>query len=190
MISESLNFISKEIILYLNDKIIDTQDIFVLGDVAQLSNNEKLKNKIILSLVNVEEDHISRNPENFVKIDNKVIYKNPTVNLNLYCLFSVFREEDYAGALKRLSLIVQFFQHKNVFTHENSPSLHQNIEKLIFDLHNLSFEKINHLWSILGGKYIPSVMYKMRLVRIDEGITDFESKPIKEINIEGRDFPH
>jgi hypothetical protein len=32
----------------------------------------------------------------------------------------------------------------------------------------MNFEQMNHLWGILGGKYIPSVLYKLRLIPIQE----------------------
>jgi Pvc16 N-terminal domain len=191
MIEESLHFLKNEINIYLNQKLTQSlEDRVVLGDVARIADEGDLNNKIIISLINIEEDRISRNPENFVKIDNKVIYKNPNMNLNLYCLFTVNREKDYSGALKHLSLIIQFFQHKNVFTHENSPVLDGSIEKLIFDLHNLSFEQINQLWSVLGGKYLPSVIYKMRMITIDEGSLEAEGELIKEIDLNSDGFTH
>ena len=31
---------------------------------------------------------------------------------------------------------------------------------------NLNFEQLNHLWGVLGGAYFPSVLYKVRLVKI------------------------
>ncbi|RPI19316.1 MAG: DUF4255 domain-containing protein [Ignavibacteriae bacterium] len=189
MIEEAFQFIRKEINNYFNQKINSSiEERIILGDIAKVVNDGELNNKIILSLVNVEEDRISRNPDNYVKIDDKVIYKNPGVNLNLYCLFTVNREKDYAGALKHLSLIIQFFQYKNVFTHDNSPVLNPGIEKLVFDLYNLNFEKLNHLWSALGGKYLPSVLYKLKMITIDEGVIDAEAEPIKEIDISGKDF--
>jgi hypothetical protein len=49
------------------------------------------------------------------------------------------------------------------------------------ELHSLNFEQINHLWSVSGGKYLPSVMYKIRQVVIDEDAAVSESGFIKDI---------
>jgi hypothetical protein len=42
---------------------------------------------------------------------------------------------------------------------------------------------MNHLWGILGGKYVPSVLYKMRVVSIEEEVEDSIGEPIMEIGI-------
>ena len=189
MIEESLIFLKNEMNNYLNPKFDPpSEERVVLADITKAGDDPDLDKKIILSLVNIEEDRVSRNPENFVKIDNKVVYKNPKINLNVYCLFTVNRGKDYSGAMRHLSLIIQFFQQKNVFTKENSPALDSRIEKLVFDLYSLSFEQVNHLWSVLGGKYLPSVMYKMRMISIDEEITEAEGELIREINLSGKDI--
>jgi hypothetical protein len=36
------------------------------------------------------------------------------------------------------------------------------------ELYTLSFEQINYLWASLGGKQMPFVMYKLRLVAITD----------------------
>jgi Pvc16 N-terminal domain len=47
----------------------------------------------------------------------------------------------------------------------------------------MSFEQTNHLWSVLGGKYFPSVMYKVRQVTLNEDVTISESGFIKEVQL-------
>ncbi len=126
-----------------------------------------LANRAILSLVNVEEDRVAKQQENYVKTDSGINYKNPPTYINLYILFAVNRSE-YTDSLKWLAYIIQFFQYQNVFTPISHPALDEKIEKLIVDLYTLNFEQINHLWSTMGGKYIPSVLYKVRQITINE----------------------
>ena len=92
MIDKALKFITEEINNYLLTKLsfADSSKI-VLDNIAKLQVNGGggNTNKIILSLVNIEEDRISKNPDNFYKTDdNKVVYKNAPIHLNLYCLFA------------------------------------------------------------------------------------------------------
>lgn len=187
MIDVSLQFIRDEINKYLQPKLNLIKSV-ELNNISKVIENQSAEKKIYLSLINIEEDRISRNPENFTKIDNKVIYKNPKIHLNIYCLFTA--NNDYEEALKQLSLVMQFFQFKNVFTHENSPVMNPGIEKLIFELYSMNFEQLNHLWGMLGGKYLPSVLYKMRMITIDEYITEAEGELIRTIEIEGQDYTH
>jgi hypothetical protein len=38
--------------------------------------------------------------------------------------------------------------------------------RLIMNMYTLTFEQINHLWGSLGGRQLPFVMYKVRLVKV------------------------
>ena len=195
MIDKALKFLTEEINNYLKSKIsfADTSKI-VLDNISKLQDGSAgsgSTNKIVLSLVNIEEDRLSRNPDNFYKTDdNKVAYKNSPVYLNLYCLFAYNHGENdsettnhYEEALMYISYIVRFFQHRNVFTPANSPALDPGIEKLLMELNTLGFEQLNHLWAVLGGKYLPSVLYKMRLVTIDENLQTGIGELIRNINV-------
>lgn len=185
MIDVSLQFIRDELNKYFFQKL-DLSDCVLLNNFSKVSEDSTADKKIYLSLLNLEEDRISRNPDNFMKAGNKVIYKNPKLHLNIYCLFAT--NQDYAEGLKQLSLVFQFFQYNNVFTKINFPSLDSGIEKLVFELCSMNFEQLNNIWGMLGGKYFPSVLYKMRLITIDEMMPEAESELIKEIELEGKDF--
>jgi len=45
------------------------------------------------------------------------------------------------------------------------------LEKLTFDMVNMNFEQLNNLWGVLGGSYFPSVVYKVRLVKVQAAET-------------------
>ena len=173
MINETLKFISDEVNSYLSLKLgINTDPRLILGNISMAMDNDipgvnSLANRAILSLVNVEEDRVAKQQENYVKTDSGINYKNPPTYINLYILFAVNRSE-YTDSLKWLAYIIQFFQYQNVFTPISHPALDEKIEKLIVDLYTLNFEQINHLWSTMGGKYIPSVLYKVRQITINE----------------------
>ncbi len=163
---------------------VETDPRLVLGNVAKAFDNDStLTNKAVLSLVNVEEDRIGKQQENFTKTATGVNYKPAPLYLNLYVLFSMNRNT-YADSLKGLAHIIQFFQFQNVFTPITHPLLDGKIEKLVVDLYSLNFEQVNHLWSTMGGKYLPSVLYKVRQVTIDEDVVISEGSFIKEFEID------
>lgn len=194
MIDKALRFLADEINQYLKTKLSFLGDKIILDNISRLndaSNNTNATNKVILSLVNIEEDRLYKNPENFTKTDdNKVVYKNPPVPVNVYCVFAFNHGENdteftnhYEEGLMYISYIIRFFQHRNVFTPQNSPSLDPGIEKMIADLHSLGFEQLNHLWAILGGKYLPSVMYKFRLLILDEDLQQGIGELIRNVSV-------
>ncbi len=186
MIDDALNFICDQLTDYLQLKLdiptggpIQLANITTLQDGNTGSTTTETYNTF-LSLVNIEEDRISESQKNHRRIGGILINENPKVHLNLYVLFAV-NLANYPESLKRLSLIIQFFQYQNVFNPLNSPSLPTGIEKLIFDLVTLSFQDLNNLWGILGSKYLPSVMYKVRMIKISEEFKEGTAPLVQEI---------
>ncbi len=194
MINETLRFLAGELNRYLALKPvlnITPDNGYVLGNISRVfdaDNASNLSNKAIISLVNVEEDRIAKQQEHYVRTPEGVNYKAPPLYLNLYVLFAV-NLKDYATSLRWLAYTIQFFQHQNVFTPVTNPSLDPQIQKLVLDLHSLNFEQVNHLWSTLGGKYIPSVLYKVRQVSVDEDMISSTAGFIREIEINDRTKP-
>ena len=190
MIDQVLTFLNNQLDSYLRIKY-QTHDNVPLVQLANIwSDTENPANpagantplNAFITLVNIEEDRISKRPENSVRKDNSTLYKNPKIYLNLYVLFAV-NLSIYPESLKRLSLIIQFFQYQSVFTPADSPTLPAGVDKLIMDLTTLSFQDMNNLWGILGSKYLPSVMYKLRLITISEEFVQGEAPLIRQINI-------
>jgi hypothetical protein len=188
MINETFKFLAEEINNYLSQKMgVITDKRLVLGNVGKALDNETggsnaLTGKAIMSLINVEEDRVAKQQENFIKSATGITYKSPPLFLNLYVLIAVNRV-DYGDSLKWLAFIAQCFQNQNVFTPTDSPSLDIRIQKLIIDLYTVNFEQLNQIWSVLGGKYLPSVLYKVRQITIDEDAIDYESGFIKEVDM-------
>ncbi len=191
MIDVALKFIASELNRYLNLKLsldVASKDPVVLGNISKLNegnDSNELQEKVILSLVNIEEERMLKDPSKYSRVDDQLVQRNPKVFLNLYCLFAA-NKSSYNEALKYLSFVIQFFQFRNVFNHTSDPLLDKNIEKLILDLCTINFEQINHLWGTLGGKYFPSALYKVRLITIDEAFTEAEGELITKISIEGK----
>lgn len=196
MITESAVLIRDEVRNYLVQvsAVTTTEDV-VLGNIASLENEVALSDKVIISLVNVEEESALKNNRNWSHnpITGGIETANPPVHLNLYLLFtathpqSINNDEPYQKALGRIGAIVEFFQSKKVFTFQSSPALVSTFNqrvlneiRLVPELYTLTFEQINHLWGSLGGKQSPFVMYKIRLVRIQGRITA-EAPPIESI---------
>jgi len=161
----------------------------ILGNVAALYDPDYNEPNILLSLINIEEETLLRNPENFFKRNNSVVYKNPPMHFNATIMFGAFhtdpdREQAYTDSLTYIQKIIGFFQRESVFDPSNSPDLPSGIEKLVFELVNLNLEQLHHLWTLLGGKYIPSVVYKMRMVIIDEALEETEAPLITQVVID------
>lgn len=195
MINEAFRILESEVNAYFNEHLEpDTEKWVVIGNVSKLADNPDAGGNIgsesspkvgVLGLVNVEEDRVSKNPQNYVREGGSVFYQNPKIYLNLYALF-VITNSKYPDALQNLSLIIQCFQRTNVFdkaTHPGMAAIAPSIERLTLDLFTLNFEQVNHLWSTLGGKYFPSVLYKIKVIAIEDTSNRTEAKLIEEIKL-------
>jgi len=181
MIAETIQFICDE----LNDYYKFDPPFVAMSNVAHLDDPDSKisKENIVATLVNIEEEKTLKNGSPYVVSDDKLQKRNPTIFLNLYVLFTC-AHNSHSGALKNIAKVIKFFQSKSAFTKENSPNTtfpsDALVNKIILDLFTLNFEQINHLWGILGGKYMPSVLYKLRIVAIQE--SELKDTPeIKEI---------
>ena len=182
MLESALKFLKGEITSYLST-FTDEEEVLSLTNLTN-DKGEMIVKKLGMSLVNVEEDKITKTQTFYKKTDTDGYYKvNPDVRMNLYIMFTAnFGEANYTDALKFLSYVIGFFQSKNVFDHTTSPLLPAKIEKLIVDLHTIPFEQQNHLWGYIGHKYFPSVLYKVRMIVIDENKYNDITGPIQIVN--------
>lgn len=153
----------------------DAQPPFVVmkSFVNNKGENNLNDGEVGITLVSVEEERYLK-PQNQKerRVDDTVSFANPEIYLNLYLLMAVkpsdAADDNYGIALKRLSLVLEYFQANSYFENISLPASSEMIEKMMIDLYTLSFEQQNQLWASLGAKYMPSVVYKIRLVVIDK----------------------
>jgi hypothetical protein len=168
----------------------------LFGNISQLDRSEiatELENHLILSLVNIEEEKALKNGKPFVNNNlTEVIYQNNPIHLNLFLLFTA-NYRNYETAIKRLTQVLTFFQGKQKFTLSNSPGSNLATPpiaefSLVMDLLSLTLEEVNHLWGSLGGKQIPFVVYRGRLVTISGQRVLQGGGRIQEIELTSREI--
>jgi hypothetical protein len=131
-------------------------------------------NKLLIFLANIERETVvatqSVRPAVVGNDKDAVAQTSAAVHLNLMLMFAAnFGGSKYTEALKFISATIAFFQGRVRFDHHNSPDLDPRIERLVLDIENLKVAELANLWGILGGKYVPSVLYRMRMITIDSG---------------------
>ncbi len=197
MIDKVFRFLEGEVNAYFDAKFEPATEKWVaMGNIAKLADNDVNANsssgdtgsRALFGLVNIEEDRIAKNPDPVVRTNAGIFYQNPRIFLNLYVLF-VATHTSYATSLLTISTIIQFFQGVRSFDVATHPALDAGIERLTVDLYTLNFEQVNHLWGILGGKYQPSVMYKLKLIGIEDSANRVEGSLIREIIIDDGIMP-
>ncbi|MCW9708153.1 DUF4255 domain-containing protein [Fodinibius salsisoli] len=187
IIERSLTFIQEQLDFYLKQQAGDNDntDKVVLGNVVEQNGEVGIESDSVgITLVNIEEEKVRKAQKPHLKQENGYRKYNPEIQLNLFLLF-VARFGKYDEALKAISHVIRFFQSRNVFDRTTYPSLDPSLDRLVFDLQTMSFEQMNHLWGALGAKHMPSVLYKVRALIVEDEEIKGDVLPIKEINIEG-----
>lgn len=202
MIDNALKVIANELNKYVVRKLDPDRDPtstkrIAIGNIAKVQDVDATGPRPdaasapgLVTLVNIEEEKNAGSMNTYTKINGKIEYKNPKVFLNMFCLFSV-NHNSYETSLQYLSLIIQFFQYRNFIDQRNTPAdnglaLDSKIDKLVFEMVSLNAEQINHLWAVLGGKYFPSVLYKVRMLTIEDDTAGHQGQVITELAINER----
>jgi hypothetical protein len=174
MIDRALSLLREELQNYITFSIGSADVVVDNIGLLETSSSDSLTKRIIITLVNVEEESTLKNVSPVKSGLNVAYYQNAPVFLNLYVLVTCnYSGDDYIHALERLSAIIRFFQGRNSFSYGGSTG---NIDftpgaanlKFTMELYTLTFEQINHLWGSLGGRQTPFVMYKLRLVELTD----------------------
>ncbi len=200
MIRTALEFIKRELDRYIVNREQDPAN-YTIGNVVELKPvilpngdvNINENGHVTLMLVGMEEERSEGKRPYYMAIDDTQVKKlNPPVNLNIFLLF-IASNGNYETALRDCSSIIGFFQANPVFNEAKFPNLNasaldpvnkpwQLVERLSFKLQDMSFEQQNNLWAMLGGKYFPSVLYKVNMLTAFETKTDRVAAAINELN--------
>lgn len=137
-------------------------------NIANLQSGETTidGDNLIVTIIRVEEESTLRNFPNQKLVKNGGTYevdkRLPKIHLNYYLLFTAILQYDMAVAT--IDRVIKFFQnHRKVeFTADGD-----NLE-LKLELFSPSFEQLNNIWGMYGGKQLPNVIYKARVTALEK----------------------
>ncbi len=156
---------------YIKTKTASTEDwvIYLNYTDLQLSPTPATyDNKIIMSLVDIQQEDNNHNPQKYVQQGNHYVLRAVPMNFYIYLLFATnFKGEQALAGLRYLSSIIACFQSKNTFTTQNTPSMQvDGIGEFPISLVKLDYQEKSALWSSLQATYTPSVLYKVGMVPV------------------------
>lgn len=182
MIDLALSFLRDELAAYVlartNSTSVDVKLTSLVNEAGKYAFGDET---IALSVINLEEDRTFRAqvPE-YNYVNGQHVKLNPELKFNIH-LMAAANFTIYSQSWKAISLVLSFFQSHSSFSSSENPALDPSIERLSVELETLSFEQLNQVWAYVGGKYLPSAVYKIRIVVIqDEEIAGVQS-PITSI---------
>src|SRR5947209_3548875 len=114
-----------------------------------------------------------------VKGDQFVVVAPPLYLNAFILLIANFTEGNYTTGLRVLSRAIAFFQENPVFTPDRLPGLAPDIEKLALDFVTLDFSQMNYLMAMLGLKYLPCAVYKLRMLPFRSSAATIVVPPVR-----------
>jgi len=139
-------------------------------------------------LVNLERDGVPGLPTQMIGGGERLPRSAPPLNLNLLVMFAAnYGGTTYAEALKLIASTIACFQATPVLDPQNSPGLDPRLDKLSLSLESLGLQEMATLWGVLGGRYLPSVLYRVRLLTIDARQPDAQMPSVRvpQVGIHG-----
>jgi hypothetical protein len=167
MIHQVLPVVVAELNEYLKSQFNAIEDIVVLSNIIDQDGSLAFEgnNKIVVTVVSIDRETAAKNTSPAQFAGHQYVEFAPPVHVNLTILFAaMFNKKHYVESLKYISGVIYFFQNKFLFTPQNSQQLGKNVDRLHFDLISIPPQELMNYYSILGAKYMPSVVYKMKML--------------------------
>ncbi len=179
MIQNALQFTEDTFNQFIKNKFELDEAIVVTNKIVDSSGNVPLenKNKIIISLIHIEQETNKPFYNRTRKISSTNYVTAPLQErYNLFLLITPNFDNYYEG-LKFLNASIQFFQINEMLDITRSSKIPKDIHKIEFQLEKGDgYMQMQNLWTALGTKYQPSVIYKMKLIAITNNeISGFET---------------
>jgi hypothetical protein len=181
MLDVALKFLVKELGSYL---LLRTGASFGEPEICRLVDETGkwavTEDHIGVSLINIEEERAVKPqlPETTF-VNGRHVVLQPALNLNLHVLFAASFKR-YDEALRYLSYVLTYFQSHLSFTPTQYPGLDPRIGKLTAELQSPTYEQVNQIWAFIGGKQLPSALYKVRMLTLQDAGPTIET-PIAQV---------
>ena len=166
MIHNVMTLIAQQLNEYLRNELNLSEDMVVVNSLVDLKGDPsmQIENRVCLFLQRIEEEKVAKSG-GFQSNPGMA----PPVRVSLHIVFAAnFPDPNYREALRFISLVLEFFQGHGTFDRSNAPGLPPGLDKLTFDLADLDYQEMNNLWSLIGAKYIPSLVYKVRMLTFSQ----------------------
>lgn len=161
---------------FLQDKFDSIENNECTVELGAIEKEGQIEKNLLITLVRIEEEtSVKKQQAQLRKTDEgNTFYANPDVCLNLYFLIS--SHASYNHALQQINNTVYFLNS----IYRDDDSISEDIKKLSIELQSPTAEQWNSLWQTLGGKVVPAVLYKARMVSINSILSTREVHPVSE----------
>jgi len=158
MIYEVLQTLTDNLNIYFRTKLKIQEDKAELSAIVNQDGTIALQseNKVLVTLLNVEREPYSASGQ---------IIGRQKLSLNIMVIFSChFSNSNYSEAIRFLDLIITYFEENYTLEAQN---IYDGNNKIKIEIETYNIDKVHNIWATIGAKYLPSVVYKLRMVVVD-----------------------
>ena len=185
MIHTALGYIRDRLNQHLKNEFPDSNVKIVLSNMVNPDGSvtDKTVGNIVFFLIGLNEETVLKNTLNRSMSSSQVSFaqKQPPLHLNLQIMFCAnFIESNYIEGLTYLSSLIRFFNANKKMAPDPPKEKKDKIDKLTFEICKLDYSELSHLWSAIGSKLMPSLVYKVSMLVFDDAPITGMVPPIKE----------
>ncbi|WP_298507638.1 DUF4255 domain-containing protein [uncultured Kordia sp.] len=192
MIEKALQFTGKALNQFVKKKFGLDEDVVKINPIIDQNGvvPAENQNKIIISLIHVEQDTTQQFYNRNLKLeDGNYQRASKTQRYNLFTLITP-NFNDYIEAIKFLDASIQFFQINEMIDATKNAAIPPELGKLEYEFQKgENYMQMQNLWTALGAKYQPSVIYKVRLVTILSDEVEGFDTAINSVNTNTEEKP-
>lgn len=160
MIYQVLTCIAEGLNGYLENAYEEAGGLARVGEIGG-ERGEQEMNRMVVALLNVEREGAMGIGGAYQAEGKGFLQKLPPWYLNMYFVVAaVFEGKRYGEGVRMLSDSVSYLQQHPVFVPVSGG-------KFMIEPVSLSLQELTNVWSILGGRYYPSVVCKVRMLRFE-----------------------
>lgn len=180
-----LEFLASELNAYLRARTGSMSDKVKLSSIVDDAGKYAIdEDSVGMTIINIEEDRVVKDQLRDFKVrGGQHVSTQPKLKLNLFVMCSA-NFKKYDQALKYITHILTFFQARPVFAPETYPGLGSDIERLVIELQKLNYDQLNQIWAYIGGKQLPSVVYRIGMISLQDESEIGVQPPIVELSPE------
>lgn len=170
MIDQALTLIATRLNGHLAAQFSVPEDLVAIAPLTDPEGKPAAlaRNRLVMFVSNIAHDPMPRQGAKHAPSAAGQVARAAPIHLDIYfMLAAAFDADTYGEGLKLLSAGVRYFQAHPLMTRQNTPEMPRGLAQLALEISNLRSDELGQIWGNLGGRYVPSVHYKMRSVMID-----------------------